>query len=112
MGVPHWNGEAKRPVARISNGIFKDREGSVPAIQQRRIAPPERDEQSQGTRLQRVVQDFVRYGNDNLPTDAVDQLAWSKRRTWEIFVRWLMLGGLLFALLLVAVLAFVYSGYP
>jgi hypothetical protein len=84
----------------------------MPATQQRRIAPTERDERTQGTRLRRVVQDFVRYGNDNLRTDTADALAQSKRRTWEIFVRWLMLGGLLFALLLVAVLAFVYSGYP
>lgn len=83
----------------------------MPATQQRRIEP-ERDERSRSTRLERVVQDFVRYGNDNLQTDAVDALAPSKRRTWEIFVRWLMLGGFLFALLLVAVLAFVYSGYP
>ncbi len=82
------------------------------ATQLRRTAPTEGDERTQGTRLQRVAQDFVRYGNDNLRTDTAEELAQSKRRTWEMFVRWLMLGGLLFALLLVAVLAFVYSGYP
>jgi len=82
----------------------------MPATQQRRIEP-ERDDRSRST-LNRVVQALVRYDNDNLRTDAVDELAQSKTRTWEIFVRWLMLGGLLFALLLVAVLTFVYSGYP
>lgn len=83
----------------------------MPATQQRRIEP-ERDEQSRSMRFRRVVHDFVRYSNDNLQTDAVDALARSKRRTWEMFARWLMFGGLLFALILIAVLAFVYSGYP
>jgi hypothetical protein len=82
----------------------------MPATQQRQIEP-ERDDRSRST-LKRVVQALVRSDNDNLRTDAVDELAQSKTRTWEIFVRWLMLGGLLFALLLVAVLTFVYSGYP
>jgi hypothetical protein len=83
----------------------------VPATQQRQIEP-EGDDRSRSTRLKRVVQALVRSDNDNLRTDAVDELAQSKTRTWEVFVRWLMLGGLLFALLLVAVLTFVYSGYP
>ena len=83
------------------------------ATQQRRILPTERDERSRTTRLRRVVQEFVRYDNDNLQAkESVDALAQSKKRTWEMFARWLMLGGLLFVLLLVAVLAFVYSGYP
>ena len=84
----------------------------MPTTQQRRILPTEHDDQTRGERLRRFVQEFVRYDNDNLRADPVDELAQSKRRTWEIFVRWLMLGGLLFALLVVAVLAFVYSGYP
>jgi hypothetical protein len=111
MCVPHWNGEDRRPVAWISDGNFEDCEGRMPATQRRRIEP-ERDDRSPGTRLQRVVRDFVRYGNDNVPADTGDELLQSKRRTWEFFVRWLMLGGLLGALILVAVLAFVYSGYP
>lgn len=84
----------------------------MPGTQQRRIAPTEHEERPHGTRLQRVVRDFVRYGNDNLRADAGDELLQSKRRTWEFFVRWLMLGGLLGALILVAVLTFVYYGYP
>jgi hypothetical protein len=57
-------------------------------------------------------------GNDNLGEDnldragAFDALAESKRRTWEVFFRWLMIGGLLGALSLVTLLAFIYSRYP
>jgi hypothetical protein len=112
MGVLRRNGKDRRAVASVSNGSFGDCEGSMPATQERRIAPMERAERTQGTRLQRFVQDFARYGNDNLQPGSVEELAQSKRRTWEMFVRWLMLGGLLFALILIAVLAFVYSGYP
>jgi hypothetical protein len=53
------------------------------------------------------------HGNDNLEqVGTADALAQSKRWTWEVFVRWLMIGGLLGAFLLIAVLAFVYSRYP
>ena len=83
----------------------------MPATQQRQVAP-RRDDRSRGTRLRRLVHGFTRYGNDNLQTGSVEELAQSKRRTWEMFVRWLMFGGLVFGLILVAVLAFVYSGYP
>ncbi|HKP23936.1 MAG TPA: hypothetical protein VJV39_08725 [Dongiaceae bacterium] len=81
------------------------------AAQQKRVAP-EHDDQSRSMRLRRFVQDFVRYGNDNLQPGSAEELAQSKRRTWEMFARWLMFGGLLFALILIAVLAFVYSRYP
>jgi hypothetical protein len=67
---------------------------------------------AQGTRLRRLVQDFARYDNDNRQPGSLEDLLQSKRRTWQMFARWLMLGGLLFGLILVAVLAFVYSGYP
>ena len=85
----------------------------MPATQQRRTGPAERDARSRGTRLRRVVRNFVRYSNDNLEqAGAADRLAQSSRRTWEIFVRWLFLGGLLWAVVLIALLAFIYSGYP
>lgn len=80
--------------------------------QQRIERPAARGRQSRGARLRRVVRGFVRYGNDNVQTGSVEGLARSRRRTWEMFARWLMFGGLLFALILIAVLAFVYSGYP
>jgi hypothetical protein len=52
-------------------------------------------------------------GNDNLEqAGAIEALATSKKRTWELFVRWLWIGGLLGALTLVTLLVFVYSGYP
>jgi hypothetical protein len=85
----------------------------VSTTQHRRIMPAERDEQSQDVPLQRVPQDLARHGNDNLePAVAADELVRSKRRTWEIFFRWLMIGGFLGALVLIALLAFIYSGYP
>jgi hypothetical protein len=80
------------------------------AAQQKRIAP-EHDDEARTTRLRRLVQDFTRYGNDNLQPGSVEELSQSKRRTWEMFARWLMLGGVLFALILIAVLTFVYSRY-
>lgn len=53
------------------------------------------------------------HGNDNAVTSgAIEALTESKRRIWERFVVGLMLGGLLFALCLLAVLIFVYSRYP
>jgi hypothetical protein len=53
------------------------------------------------------------HGNDNAVTSVtIDALTDSKRRIWERFVLGLMLGGLLFALCLLAVLVFVYSRYP
>ena len=57
------------------------------AAQHRRTMPPtERDDQSQGTRIQRLVRGFVRYDNDNLErAGAVDELAKFKRPTWGIF---------------------------
>jgi hypothetical protein len=79
---------------------------------QRKQFMPEHDDQSRHMRLRRLVQDFTRYGNDNLRTGSVEALVQSKRRTWEMFARWLMLCGLLFGIILIAVLAFVYSGYP
>ncbi|WP_119303612.1 hypothetical protein [Dongia deserti] len=78
----------------------------------------ERDEESQAAPPRREPADQALHGNDNLQqaradeARADDELAQSKRRTWEVFARWLMIGGLLGALLLIAVLGFVYSGYP
>lgn len=72
------------------------------AAQQRQIAI-ERDTQPR---------DVVRHGNDNLRRGSVEELVQSRSRTWQLFARGLMAGGLLFALILIAVLAFVYSGYP
>jgi hypothetical protein len=56
---------------------------------------------------------LVRHGDDRLEqADPAEALAESKRQTWEIFVRCLMIGGLLCALGLIALLAFIYSGHP
>lgn len=53
------------------------------------------------------------HGNDNgVTSGAIEALTESKRRIWERFVVGLMLGGLLFALCLLAVLIFAYSRYP
>ena len=53
------------------------------------------------------------HGNDNAETSgAIAALTESKRRIWERFIRWLMLGGLSFILILVVLLAFIYWGSP
>ena len=55
----------------------------------------------------------ARYGSASRATSqrTGGELNRVKKRTWEIFSRWLMIGGALFALLLLAVLTFVYSRY-
>ena len=81
--------------------------------QHRRIVPAERDEPSQDAPLERMPPDLARDGDDNLePAVAADELVRSERRTWEIFFRWLMIGGFLGALVLIALLTFIYSRYP
>jgi hypothetical protein len=113
MRAPHWNGEKGGLLHDSSMEGFGNGQGRVSATQHRRIMPAERDDQSQGAPLQRVSPDLARHGNDNLERAvAADEFAQSKRRTWEIFFRWLMIGGLLGALALIALLTFIYSGYP
>jgi hypothetical protein len=79
------------------------------AAQQKQVTP-EQDDGAGNSRLRHLVRDFTRYGNDNI--GSAEDLAQSKKRTWEMFARWLVLGGALFALILLAVLTFVYSRYP
>jgi hypothetical protein len=83
------------------------------ATQQRRNMPPaNRDTEAQAAPLHSKPAELAPHGNDNLEqARAVEELNRVKKRTWEIFSRWLMIGGALFALLLLAVLTFVYSRY-
>ena len=84
------------------------------ATQQRRNMPSaERDAETRAAPLHCEPVELAPHGNDNLEqARAVEELTQVKKRTWETFARWLMIGGVLFALLLLAVLGFVYSRYP
>jgi hypothetical protein len=80
--------------------------------QQRNMPPAERDAETQAAPLHSEPTELAPHGNDNLEqARAVEELTQVKKRTWETFARWLMIGGVLFALLLLAVLTFVYSRY-
>ena len=79
----------------------------------RLVQPSERDEQPQPAALQRMQAEPERHGNDNREqAGATDELTRSRRQTWETFARWLIIGGLLWAFGLTALLAFIYSRYP
>lgn len=86
----------------------------MPTAQHRRLPPTNSDDQpAQGTPLRDPQPGLARHGNDNLEqADTIDALAQAKEQTWWIFARWLMIGGALGALALIALLGFIYSGHP
>jgi hypothetical protein len=103
----------------ISNGRTGNSEDQVARIQHRWIPPAERDDQpARRVSLRRAALRLVRPGDENRQladlerADPIERLAEAKRRTWEIFARWLMIGGLACALGLIVLLAFIYSGHP
>ena len=77
------------------------------------VQPAARDSLSQAAIIQRAPSSPGRHGNDNREqAGAVDELTRSRQRNWETFARWLIIGGLLWAAGLTALLAFIYSRYP
>lgn len=65
------------------------------STQHRRVPPAERDDRpAPGASLRDAVPDPARHGNDNLAqASTIDEFVRSRKRTWEIFVRWLMIGA-------------------
>jgi len=72
--------------------------------QQYKLSPSDRDDPAAAAAASRQSP-----GNDNAETQAAEAEVRSKQRTWQIFVRMLLLGGLLAGLATAAVVLYIYS---
>jgi hypothetical protein len=84
-----------------------------PAQPGQSVQPAAHDTSSKAAIIQRVPSSPARHDNDNAEqAGAVDELVRSRQRIWQSLARWLIIGGLLWAFGLIALLAFIYSRYP
>ena len=84
-----------------------------PTQQGQFVQPPAHDAEQQGAAAHREASSAVPSGNDNSQhAAAVDELIHSRQRIWQRFARGLIIGGLLWAIGLIGLLAFIYSRYP